>query len=512
MNTNSIQPKRALISVSNKEGIVEFGKGLHELGVEIISTGGTAKKLAEAGVPVVEISDFTGFPEMMHGRVKTLHPLVHAGILGLRDGHKDEAAQHSIKWIDLVVCNLYPFSETISKPDVQIEDAIENIDIGGPTMIRSAAKNVGWVGVVVDPADYTPLLEEMKVGGLAHETRMSLQAKSFRHTAQYDTIIANYFTPEKFPADLSLTYHKAYDLRYGENPHQEAAVYREPNNTDHNLLNATIHQGKKLSYNNLGDTDGALATLREFTDPACVVVKHANPCGVATGSDDLLDIFKRAYAADSLSAFGGIIALNRPCTKAIAEEVVQVYAEILVAPSYEDGALEILAKKKKMRVLELGEVGPRKPVREVKYIEGGLLVQDIDVHTIAETDLTFPTEAKPDDNQLATMLFAWKVLKHVKSNGILLAKNNTTAGIGMGQVSRVDAVKLAIRKAGDQAAGSILASDAFFPFRDNIDEAAKAGIKAIIQPGGSIKDQDVIDACNEHGIAMVFTGARCFKH
>ena len=522
MNTNPIQPKRALISVSDKTGIVEFAQGLHDRGVEIISTGGTAKKLSEAGIPVIEISDFTGFPEMMHGRVKTLHPLVHAGILGLRDGHKDEAEQHNIKWIDMVVVNLYPFAETIAKPDVTVEAAIENIDIGGPTMLRSAAKNVGWVATVVDTTDYAQVLEEMSADGITYKTRKDLQVKVFGHTGAYDSMIYNHFShvdgyiergeeENDFTDPLLLSYDKAYDLRYGENPHQQAAVYKEPGNSENNLLNAKILQGKKLSYNNLGDTDGALATLREFTDPACVVVKHANPCGVATGSD-ILDVFKRAYAADSLSAFGGIIALNRPCTAAIAEEIVGVYAEIVVAPSYEDAALEILAKKKKMRVLEIGEIGPRAPIREVKYIEGGLLVQDIDVSSITKDELTFPTVTKPTDGQLETMLFGWKVLKHVKSNGILLAKDNATTGIGMGQVSRVDAVKLAIRKAGDAVDGSILASDAFFPFRDNIDEAAKAGIKAIIQPGGSIKDQDVIDACNEHGIAMVFTGKRCFKH
>ncbi len=520
MNNNLTQPTRALISVSNKTGITEFAQKLHEQGVEIISTGGTFKKLQEAGMPAVEISDFTGFPEMMQGRVKTLHPLVHGGILGLRDDHASEAEQNNIKWIDLVVCNLYPFAETIAKPDVTAESAIENIDIGGPSMIRSAAKNVGWVTVVVDPSDYTPLLEEISSDGITFETRSNLQAKAFRHTASYDAIIANYFTKEKFPEDLSLTYKKSYELRYGENPHQEGSVYQEINNTDHNLLNAEIIQGKKLSYNNLGDADGALATLKEFTEPTCVVVKHANPCGVATGSD-MLDVFKRAYAADSLSAFGGIIAINRECTVDIAEEIINVYAEIVLAPSYENAALEILAKKKKMRVLALGKNffflvgGGQEGVtsrQELKYIDGGLLVQDVDQQVITKEELTFPTETKPTEEEIKTMLFSWKVLKHVKSNGILLAKNNTTTGIGMGQVSRVDAVKLAIRKAGEDATGSILASDAFFPFRDNIDEAAKAGIKAIIQPGGSIRDEEVIAACNEHGIAMVFTGKRCFKH
>jgi len=511
MNTNPITIKRALLSVSDKTGIVEFGRQLHDAGVELISTGGTAKKLADAGIPVIEISTFTGFPEMMDGRLKTLHPLVHGGLLGLRDEHAEQAEKNNIKWIDLVVCNLYPFSETIAKPDVTSEEAIENIDIGGPSMIRSGAKNVGWVGVVVNPDDYASVISEIQSGGLSFETRKRLEAKAFRHTAHYDAIIANYFTKEPFPDELTLPYQKSYDLRYGENPHQQAAVYQEPNNTDHNLLNAIIHQGKQLSYNNLGDADGALATLREFSDPTCVVVKHANPCGVATGTD-MLDVYRRAYSADALSAFGGVIALNRPCTKEIAEEIANVFAEILLAPSYDDGTLEILSSKKNLRVLELGEIGARKPVHEVKYVSGGLLVQDIDMQKIGIESLTFPTIAKPTEEQLNTMLFAWSVLKHVKSNGILLAKNNATTGIGMGQVSRVDAVKLAIQKAGDAVAGSILASDAFFPFRDNIDEAHKAGVTAIIQPGGSIKDQEVIDACNEHGIAMVCTGMRCFKH
>ena len=519
INKNTVLIKRALISVSDKQGIVEFAKELNGLGVEIISTGGTAKQLALAGIPVIEISDFTGYPEMMDGRVKTLHPLVHGGILGLRDKHAEEASAHNIKWIDLVICNLYPFSATIQKPNVTEEQAIENIDIGGPSMIRSAAKNVGWVGVVIDPADYAPLLQEIKLNsGLIFATRKKLQAKAFRHTAQYDSIIANYFTEEPFPNDLTLTYKKAYGLRYGENPHQAAAVYREPNNNRPNLLNAKIHQGKELSYNNLGDADAALATIKEFIEPACVVLKHANPCGVAVGGD-MLTVFNRAYQADALSAFGGIIAINRPCTKEIAEEITKVFAEILIAPKYEEGVLEILAKKPNMRVLELplllgegwGEVHGATSI-ELKSISGGLLIQNTDDQIFTKKDLQFVTEIKPTDEQIETMLFAWKVLKHVKSNGILLAKENTTVGIGMGQVSRVDAVKLAIQKAGDKVIGSILASDAFFPFRDSIDEIAKTGVKAIIEPGGSIKDAEVIKTCDEYGVTMVFTGKRCFKH
>lgn len=512
MNKNTTQVKRALISVSDKTGIIEFAQGLTELGVEIISTGGTYKKLLEANIPAIEISGFTGFPEMMDGRVKTLHPLVHGGILGLRDSHAEIAKENNVKWIDLVVVNLYPFSETIQKPNVSEEEVIENIDIGGPSMIRSAAKNIGWVGVLVDPADYTPLLQELTTAGLTYEMRKKLSAKAFSHTAQYDAIIAGYFNQEKFPEKLSLAYEKfAYELRYGENPHQLAAVYKEPNNHDHNILNAKILQGKQLSFNNLNDADGGLATLREFSEPACVVVKHANPCGAATGND-ITEVFKRAYNADALSAFGGIICLNRICTKQIAEEIAKVFAEIVLAPSYEPEALEILATKKNLRVLELGEITPLKPKHEYKYLDGGLLVQDQDVQNILKTDLRIVTKVQPTETGIQDMLFAWKVLKHVKSNAILIAKNNTTVGIGPGQVSRVEAVDIAIHKAGENINDCILASDAFFPFRDSIDKIASTGIKAIIQPGGSIKDEEVIKACDEYGIAMVFTGYRCFKH
>lgn len=518
MNTGIVQPKRALISVSNKEGVVEFAKALADSGVEIISTGGTFKALTEAGVSAIEISAFTGFPEMMDGRVKTLHPLVHAGILGLRDAHEQTASEHKIKWIDLVVCNLYPFSATIQKQNVSEEEAIENIDIGGPSMIRSAAKNIGWVSVLVEPSDYKEFLDELKAqSGITHGTRRRLSAKAFSHTAQYDAIIAGYFKTEQFPSRLTLSYDKFYDLRYGENPHQKACVYKEPNNRGVNILNAKILQGKQLSYNNINDADGALALTREFTEPACVVVKHANPCGVATGTD-ITEVFKRAYNADALSAFGGIISLNRRCTAVIAEEISKVFAEIVLAPSFEDEALKILSAKKNLRVLELGELTPLTPKQEFRYVDGGILVQDRDVHVVTREQLKIVTEKKPTDGQISTMLFAWKVLKYMKSNAILLAKEGTTVGIGVGQVSRVDAVDIAIKKSPPMAgqagdSGLILASDAFFPFRDSIDKIASTGqISAIIQPGGSIKDEEVIAACNEHGIAMAFTGVRCFKH
>ncbi len=512
MNTAITPVKRALISVSDKTGLAEFATVLAAQGVEIISTGGTAKALATAGIKTIEISDFTNFPEMMDGRVKTLHPLVHGGILGLRDEHAAVAKEHNIKWIDLVVCNLYPFGTTIQKPGVTPDEALANVDIGGPSMIRSAAKNVGWVGVVVDPGDYGQIAEELQNnGGLTVELRQKLSAKAFGHTAAYDSLISRYFSNESYPNELTLGYKKLYDVRYGENPHQTGCVYIEPYNPEPTILNAKIHQGKQLSYNNLNDADGAWLTLREFTEPACVVVKHANPCGVAVGHD-ITEVFKRAYTADALSAFGGVIALNRTCTKAIAEEIAKVFAEIVLAPNFEPEALAILATKKNLRVLEMTTVQPLTPQKEYRFIAGGLLAQDRDVNTVRSSDLKIVTKKQPSADELATMLFAWPVLKHMKSNAILIAKNNTTVGVGVGQVSRVDAVDIALKKAGNNLAGSILASDAFFPFRDSIDKLAGTGITAIIQPGGSIKDQEVIDACNELGIAMAFTGIRCFKH
>ena len=512
MNTEKTSVKTALISVSNKENIIELGKGLDGLGIEIISTGGTAKALRDVGITVTNVSDYTGFPEIMEGRVKTINPLVEGGILGLRDKHAEDAEAHNIKWIDLVVCNLYPFAETIQKPDVTLDIALEKIDIGGPTMIRSAAKNVGWVGVVVDPADYDSVLNELQEhGGLTFDTRKRLSAKAYGHTTKYDTLIHNYLKSEPLSDDFSLTFEKYYDLRYGENPHQQAAAYKAPIATGSNILNAVIHQGKKLSYNNIMDADGALDCVKEFDEPACVVVKHANPCGVATG-EDITDCFHRAFNADSLSAFGGIVALNRTCTTDISEALRKIFIEIVLAPDFEAGALELFAKKENLRVLEIGQLGSREPRLEYKYVDGGLLVQETDVKTIVLDDLTTVTKVKPSDKNMVDMLFGWKVLKHVKSNAILIAKDNTTLGIGPGQVSRVDAVEIAVRKSGDYLDGSILASDAFFPFRDSIDQIAETGIKAVIQPGGSIRDEEVIEACNEHGIAMVFTGVRCFKH
>ncbi len=512
LNTENIIINRALFSVFDKQGLVPFAKTLHENSVEILSTGGTARALREASIPVTDVSEYTQFPEIMDGRVKTINPLVEGGILGLRDLHTNDAEASGIKWIDLVICNLYPFAKTISAPDVTLARALENIDIGGPTMLRSAAKNLGWVGVVVDPGDYNLVVAEItEQNGLSYDTRYMLSTKAFGHTAQYDALIHNYLKDDSLSDTFSLTFNKFYELRYGENPHQKAAAYKLPITTGNNILTGKIHQGKNLSYNNIMDADGALACLAEFTEPACVVVKHANPCGVAIGTDTA-DIYERAFNADSLSAFGGIIALNQTCTEQVAESIAKVFVEIVIAPDYEPSALEILAVKKNLRVLELGDIPPKKAKLQYRYVDGGLLVQETDIKTITVEDINVVTETKPTVSEISSMIFAWKVLKHVKSNAILVANNNTTAGIGAGQVSRVDAVDIAIRKSGARAKDSVLASDAFFPFRDSIDKIAPSGIKAIIQPGGSIRDKEVIAACNENGIAMVFTGSRCFKH
>ena len=511
LNQSPIQVKRALISVFDKTNVVELAQALNSLGIEILSTGGTAKALRSANVPVSDVSDYTQFPEIMDGRVKTINPLIEGGILGLRDQHSKDAEANKIQWIDLVVCNLYPFSETISRENCDLAMALENVDIGGPTMIRSAAKNVGWVCALVDPADYSTISDELQSGEILFETRKKLSAKAFGHTAQYDTIIHNYLKDQKLSNSFSLTFEKHSEMRYGENPHQLASSYKIPGNTDPNILNATIHQGKQLSYNNIMDADGALACVREFDEPACVVVKHANPCGVAVG-DNLLDVYTRAFNADSLSAFGGIIAFNRTCTRDVAEAISKVFVEIVLAPSFEPEALDIFKKKKNLRVLGIGDFGKRSPKLEVRNVDGGLLIQDSDLKTLTLEHLNTVTKIKPSDWDIKTALFTWKVLRHAKSNGILIAKGNTTIGLGAGQVSRVDAVHMALQKGGKNVKGGVLASDAFFPFRDSIDAIKDSGVKVVVQPGGSIRDQEVIDACDEYGIAMIFTGTRCFKH
>ena len=511
LNQNPIKINRALVSVFDKTGVVELAQSLKNLGVEILSTGGTAKVLRDANISVTDVSDYTKFPEIMDGRLKTINPLIEGGILGLRDKHSADAKEKNIQWIDLVVCNLYPFSETISLKDCDLALALENVDIGGPTMIRSAAKNVGWVCVAVNPADYSMISDELQSGEISFKTRQLFSSKAFGHTAQYDTIIHNYLKEEELSADLSLTYIKHSDMRYGENPHQSAAAYKIPGYKDNNILNAKIYQGKKLSYNNIMDADGALACIREFDDPASVIVKHSNPCGVAVGNN-LLEVYNRAFNADSLSAFGGIVALNRTCTAEVAIAITSIFVEIVLAPDFEKEALRVFTKRKNLRVLEIGEIIKREPKLELRNIDGGLLIQNVDVKILKKEDLQIVTKIQPSSQNIEDALFTWKVLRHAKSNGILISKNKTTIGLGAGQVSRVDAVHMALRKGAEKVKGGVLASDAFFPFRDSIDAIKDSGISAVMQPGGSIRDQEVIDACNEYGISMIFTGTRCFKH
>ena len=512
INKENIKIKRALVSVFDKTGLVELGHSLEGLGIEILSTGGSAKTLRDSRVSVTDVSDYTKFPEIMDGRVKTINPLVEGGILGLRDKHNKDAEDNNIKWIDLVVCNLYPFSETINKDDCDLAMALENVDIGGPTMIRSAAKNVGWVTVVVDPSDYPALAKDLSNDNSIHyETREMFSAKAFGHTAQYDVIIHNYMKGTPLSDEFSLTYEKHSEMRYGENPHQAAAAYKISGDSSNSVLNAKIHQGKKLSYNNIMDADAAFSCLKEFEETACVIVKHANPCGVSKG-ENMLEVYKQAFNADSLSAFGGVIAMNKQCDELVAKEISKVFVEIVLAPSFTKEALEIFSTKKNLRVLEVGNIKPREKLLEVRNVVGGIIVQETDTSVIQKQDLKTVTTAKPSDSEVETMLFGWKVLKHIKSNGILIVKNNTTVGVGAGQVSRVDSVDIAMKKSGKNIQGSILCSDAFFPFRDSIDKISNSGIKAVLQPGGSVRDDEVIEACNEHGIAMVFTGQRCFKH
>ena len=512
INKENVKIKRALVSVFDKTGLVELGHSLEGLGIEILSTGGSAKTLRDSGVSVTDVSDYTKFPEIMDGRVKTINPLVEGGILGLRDKHNKDAEDNNIKWIDLVVCNLYPFSETINKDDCDLAMALENVDIGGPTMIRSAAKNVGWVTVVVDPSDYPALAKDLSNdNSIRYETREMFSAKAFGHTAQYDVIIHNYMKGTPLSDEFSLTYEKHSEMRYGENPHQAAAAYKISGDSSNSVLNAKIHQGKKLSYNNIMDADAAFSCLKEFEETACVIVKHANPCGVSKG-ENMLEVYKQAFNADSLSAFGGVIAMNKQCDELVAKEISKVFVEIVLAPSFTKEALEIFSTKKNLRVLEVGNIKPREKLLEVRNVVGGIIVQETDTSVIQKQDLKTVTTAKPSDSEVETMLFGWKVLKHIKSNGILIVKDNTTVGVGAGQVSRVDSVDIAMKKSGKNIQGSILCSDAFFPFRDSIDKISNSGIKAVLQPGGSVRDDEVIEACNEHGIAMVFTGQRCFKH
>ena len=508
--------KRALISVSDKTGLVDFARKIAELGWEIVSTGGTARTLEEAGIKVTEISRVTDFPEILDGRVKTLHPKVHGGILAKNTPeHFQVLKEQGIVPIDLVVVNLYPFQQTIARPGVSLDEAIEKIDIGGPTMVRAAAKNYQRVAIVVNPQKYGEILSELEEKGeISIATRERLALEAFQHTAQYDAAIANYlagkFTNEQFPEQYIVVGQKKQDLRYGENPHQKAAFYVFPGNTQGTIAGARQLQGKELSYNNIVDIEAAWTLVQEFEQPAACIIKHTNPCGTALG-ENLVEAYQRALAADPVSAFGGIIGLNRQVDKETAEKIAETFMEAVVAPGFAPDALEVLKKKQNLRLLEI------EPVQEqseywLEKVSGGFLVQDLDKKTVNLEELQVVTEKKPTAAELEELLFAWKVVKHVKSNAIVVTKDRQTIGVGAGQMNRVGAANIAFKQAGEKVQGAVLASDAFFPFRDTVDAAAKAGIKAIIQPGGSIRDEESIQACNEHGITMVFTGVRHFKH
>jgi phosphoribosylaminoimidazolecarboxamide formyltransferase/IMP cyclohydrolase len=516
--------QRALISVSDKTGVVEFARQLHQRGVEILSTGGTASLLAENSIPVIEVSDYTGFPEMMAGRVKTLHPKIHGGILGRRGIDDAVMQQHAIAPIDMVVVNLYPFEQTVAKPACDLAAAIENIDIGGPTLIRAAAKNHASVTVLVDSADYPRVLDEMASGqgAVGDALRYQLAVKTFAHTARYDGAIANYLgalslegEKQAFPQTLSLQYRQVQSMRYGENPHQAAAFYVEHQEAEASVATAGQLQGKELSYNNVADTDAALECVKQFTDgPACVIVKHANPCGVARGAS-LVEAYERAYSTDPESAFGGIIACNQMLDAETAKAIIdRQFVEVIIAPEISPDALPLLAEKKNVRVLSCGAWPETAAGRlDFKRVTGGLLVQQADLALLNESRVV--TRRAPTDSEMNDLLFAWRVAKFVKSNAIVYARDHMTIGVGAGQMSRVNSARIAgikAEQAGLRVQGSVMASDAFFPFRDGIDQAAAAGISAVIQPGGSMRDVETIAAADQHGMAMVFTGMRHFRH
>jgi len=512
--------RRALVSVSDKRGLVPFVTGLTDLGVEILSTGGTCKQLRDAGLSVIEVSEKTGFPEIMDGRVKTLHPIIHGGLLGRRGTDESVMTEHGIEPIDLLVVNLYPFEQTIARDDASIDEAIENIDIGGPAMIRAASKNHDGVAVIVEPDDYESVLKDIQNDDLSLESRRRLAAKAYAHTASYDTAITKYLSNSL--GDDALGDRHLYSgnlserMRYGENPHQNAAFYVDQQAPAGSLAAAKQMQGKALSYNNIADSDAALECVKQFEKPACVIVKHANPCGVAV-ADNILDAYDKAFKTDPTSAFGGIIAFNRALDAKTAEAIVdRQFVEVIVAPSIAPQALDIVAAKKNVRVLETGEwPDTALPGFDFKKISGGLLVQNTDLGVISESDLKVVTDLAPTPQQIQDMLFAWTVVKYVKSNAIIFCKDNMTIGVGAGQMSRVYSTRIAAIKAADEGLeikGSVMASDAFFPFRDGIDAAAETGISAIVQPGGSMRDDEVIQAANEHGLAMVFTGMRHFRH
>lgn len=511
--------KRALLSVSDKTGIVEFAKELENLGFEIVSTGGTAKVLSENGVNVVGISEITGFPECLDGRVKTLHPKVHAGILAMRGNkeHMKQIEELDVTPIDVVAINLYPFKQTILKENVKLEDAIENIDIGGPTMIRAAAKNWQDVAVIMEPDDYTKVIDELKNGGITKDTKFKLALKVFENTAAYDALIANYLRKQTdlsvFPDKKTVTFEKVQDLRYGENPHQQAAFYKEVGHFPGSLVEATQLNGKELSFNNINDTNGALDTLKEFGDEICVVgVKHANPCGVGTGKN-IYEAYMNMYNADSVSIYGGIVVCNREVDADTAKEMVKIFLEIIVAPSYTKEALEVLKEKANLRVLELPGLTTANTAEmmDIKKVAGGMVMQTIDDQLLSD-ELKCVTKREPTLDEKNQLMMAWKVVKHVKSNAIVLVNGDATAGVGPGQVNRISALNIAINNAGEKAKGAVMGSDAYFPFDDCVEAAHQAGITAIIQPGGSIRDEDSIKKCDEYGIAMLFTGMRHFKH
>ena len=512
--------RRALVSVSDKRGLIPFVTGLTELGVEVLSTGGTCRALREAGLDVIEVSEKTGFPEIMDGRVKTLHPVIHGGLLGRRGTDEAVMQEHGIEPIDMLVVNLYPFEQTIAREDASIDDAIENIDIGGPAMIRAASKNHDGVAVVVEPDDYESVLDDLKNEKLSLENRRRLAAKAYAHTASYDTAITTYLSKSLGDDPLGQKHLYAGSLsermRYGENPHQNAAFYVDQQAPVGSLAAAKQLQGKALSYNNIADSDAALECVKQFDHPACVIVKHANPCGVAV-ADNILDAYEKAFKTDPTSAFGGIIAFNRALDAKTAAAIVdRQFVEVIVAPAIDADAAEVVAAKKNVRVLETGDwPAASLPGFDFKKVSGGLLVQNTDLGVITADDLKVVTELAPTAAQIQDMLFAWTVVKYVKSNAIIFCKDNMTIGVGAGQMSRVYSTKIAAIKAADEGLeikGSVMASDAFFPFRDGIDAAAETGISAIIQPGGSMRDDEVIQAANEHGLAMVFTGMRHFRH
>jgi phosphoribosylaminoimidazolecarboxamide formyltransferase/IMP cyclohydrolase len=512
--------QRALISVSDKSGLEQFASELHQAGIHILSTGGTAAQLSAAGIPVTDVSEHTQFPEIMGGRVKTLHPKVHGGILGRADIDDDVMQEYGIDAIDLVVVNLYPFAQTIAKPDCSLDLAIENIDIGGPAMLRAAAKNHSRVGVVVDPSDYSQLLADLQAndGCLTHETRFNLARKAFSHTAEYDGMIANYLGQQNetaFPETLHLTFNKKQAMRYGENPHQTASFYAEPNLSEGSIASAEFIQGKELSFNNIADTDAALQCVKQFTAPACVIVKHANPCGVAV-AESITDAYQKAYTTDPTSAFGGIIAFNRPLDANTAKQILeQQFVEVIIAPGIGSGVTEILSTKPNTRVLDCVNTTSINSGFDLRKVSGGILVQDQDNVFVKASDLKIVTKRQPSEEEIRDLLFAWKIAKFVKSNAIVYVRDEQSIGIGAGQMSRVYSARIAGIKASDEnlvVEGSVMASDAFFPFRDGLDAANQAGITAVIQPGGSRNDAEIITAADEHGMAMVFTGIRHFRH